>query len=264
MEIPFYYSFKEFEENYKNDLENWLKKLPNAIENDFKNESIKKYNLFYDYGSFLNTVKMTNTYDKHSDVREFLPYFGFVITNRLQILFEKEDYKTESDYIFLMNDIYRVCGYNQEKERGDKYFIDAVTYKIYIKFFKVVFDESLRKYSLELDKEKFKDFEFASREIRKFLNNEIKTEAIIKNTQEDTDEKTQNKFSVPQIIKILDKLNIKGYMQEKGFTDFQTVQLLADIFERSEKTIRNNFDNKNHITTAENYISDLKKLTAKR
>jgi hypothetical protein len=41
MEIPFYYSFKEFEENYKNDLGNWLEKFPDAIEKNFKNESIK-------------------------------------------------------------------------------------------------------------------------------------------------------------------------------------------------------------------------------
>ena len=58
MEIPFYYAFKEFESNYKTDLENWLKYFPDAIENDFKNESIKKYNFYYSdavffkYGDF--------------------------------------------------------------------------------------------------------------------------------------------------------------------------------------------------------------------
>jgi hypothetical protein len=33
--------------------------------------------------------------------------------------------------------------------------------------------------------------------------------------------KIENKFTVPQIIKILDKLNIKGMMGKNGFTDFQ-------------------------------------------
>lgn len=79
------------------------------------------------------------------------------------------------------------------------------------------------------------------------------------------DEITENKLSVPQIIKILDKLNIRASMNEKnGLTDFQTTQLLADIFGRTEKSIRNNFVNQTHTSTAENYISELKNLKAKR
>lgn len=92
------------------------------------------------------------------------------------------------------------------------------------------------------------------------------TLAIEKQSSKDleTDGLQPEKFTVPQKIKILDKLNIKGMMAEKGYTDFQTVQLLADIFGRTEKSIRNNFDNQNHTDTAEKYIADLKELKAKR
>lgn len=53
-------------------------------------------------------------------------------------------------------------------------------------------------------------------------------------------------------------------MGKNGFTDFQTVQLLADIFGRSEKSIRNNFASNKHDKLAENYKSELIKLKAKR
>ena len=88
-------------------------------------------------------------------------------------------------------------------------------------------------------------------------------EKVIQKNQE-SEEKIENKFTVPQIIKILDKLNIKGMMGKNGFTDFQTVQLLADIFGRSEKSIRNNFASNKHDKLAENYKSELIKLKAKR
>ena len=88
-------------------------------------------------------------------------------------------------------------------------------------------------------------------------------ENVIQKNQE-SEEKIENKFTVPQIIKILDKLNIKGMMANNGFTDFQTVQLLADIFGRSEKSIRNNFASNKHDKLAENYKSELIKLKAKR
>lgn len=73
-----------------------------------------------------------------------------------------------------------------------------------------------------------------------------------------------NSLSVPQKVKILDELNIKGWLQGKNYTTFQIEQLLSDLFEKTDKTIRSAFSNSNHKKIAENYLEDLKKLKAKR
>ncbi|WP_312421868.1 hypothetical protein [Epilithonimonas sp.] len=88
---------------------------------------------------------------------------------------------------------------------------------------------------------------------------------ITHSTHEYTDEITQNKYSVPQKIKILDMLNIKGWLMDKhNFTTFQIEELLSDLFDRTDKTIRNSFSDSKHENTAQQYLEGLKKVKAKR
>lgn len=73
----------------------------------------------------------------------------------------------------------------------------------------------------------------------------------------------KEKFTIPQKIKILDQLNIKGWLQEKGYTIFQIEFLLSDLFDRTDKTIRDGFSNKKHEKNAKEYLEELKNLKAK-
>lgn len=73
----------------------------------------------------------------------------------------------------------------------------------------------------------------------------------------------KEKFSIPQKVKILDQLNIKGWLQEKGYTIFQIEQLLSDLFDRTDKTIRDGFSNNKHEKSAKEYLEELKSLKAK-
>lgn len=138
----------------------------------------------------------------------------------------------------------------------DLEYMNSDKIDIHFKHFSKIFDRE-NENSLRRHTKGYKGDGLEKRIIKGLISDEIDTVG-------EMDEKTSNKFTVPQIIKILDQLNIKGIMGDKGFTDFQTVQLLADIFGRSEKSIRNNFLSKIHTTTANNYISDLKKIIARR
>ena len=86
--------------------------------------------------------------------------------------------------------------------------------------------------------------------------------AIQKN--QESEEKTENKFTVPQKIKILDKLNIKGWLQGKGYTNYQIEILLSNLFDRTDKTIRDGFSNNKHEKSANEYLEELKNLKANR
>lgn len=92
-----------------------------------------------------------------------------------------------------------------------------------------------------------------------------KTVKITDSIEEDVDEKTQNKYSVPEKIKILEILNVKGWLMDKhSFTIFQIEELLSDLFDRTDRTIRASFSNSNHENTAKKYLEELKKIKAKR
>lgn len=302
MEIPFYYSFKEFEKNYNDDLKNWFANYPDASENDFLSEVQELYNPFvrwnvkYHFIEIKKCVKIKknikddknqsenpkkNTIVIRREEIDGIPLLELckVIDSRFFYFFNSNPFFHEDFDDKPLRQILYDCEildiiYNENYKKSiygvnDDFIINYQTIKNIEEFVFFNFDKNN---DFEpffcFDERKYKNFGFAVVRIAKWIDEKLsqkdKSETIINNTQEDTDEETQNKFNIPQIIKILDKLNIKGMMQEKGFTDFQTVQLLADIFERSEKSIRNNFDNQLHTTTAENYISDLKKLTAKR
>ena len=60
-------------------------------------------------------------------------------------------------------------------------------------------------------------------------------------------------------------LNIKGWLMDKhNFTTFQIEELLSDLFDRTDKTIRNSFSDSKHENTAQQYLEGLKKVKAKR
>ncbi len=105
---------------------------------------------------------------------------------------------------------------------------------------------------------------FAWSNILRFIKR--KYEVLILRTQIDatTQDKTKTSLTVPQKIKILDQINLKGYLQGKGFTIFQIEKLVSDLLDRSDKTVRDNFNNPKNTAFAENYITELKNLKANR
>ncbi|MPS73328.1 MAG: hypothetical protein E2590_09295 [Chryseobacterium sp.] len=218
-------------------VDNYFKHYIPSIGNPFE---------YFPYSPFDGDDKFTKDYIGNK-VNDPIEHLFFLIESDKK---ENNDFKKPEDY----------------KPIHKKYLLDKLYHLDYFDFLYYENNE------VKANENKFKDFGFAvlsiideiEMRIRHFTKQQIEHKNSIENNSKDADEKTQNKYSVPQIIKILDKLNIKGMMGEKGFTDFQTIQLLADIFGRTEKSIRNNFDNQNHTTTAENYISELKNLKAKR
>lgn len=61
MEVPFYYSFKEFKENYETDLKKWLEVYTEGDETDFLNKVNSVYSKYYDYdflGEFCGTKEV--------------------------------------------------------------------------------------------------------------------------------------------------------------------------------------------------------------
>ena len=91
MEVPFYYSFKEFEENYKTDLENWLKNYLDADEIDYKKELLSTYGLFLDVSGnkFIEDINSNWIPDEYPEYYELsiITYKDFMQEKLLQYLY---------------------------------------------------------------------------------------------------------------------------------------------------------------------------------
>ncbi|MFX1613069.1 hypothetical protein JZ948_09235 [Riemerella anatipestifer] len=120
---------------------------------------------------------------------------------------------------------------------------------------------------------KYNNFKLSVPKIYKFISdrrkeiNGVQTTDEVTPTAEEqhtTGEEHEKTFTNPQKIKILDTLNIRGWLQDKGLTMFQIEVLLSDLFDISTKSIRNAMSNDIHSDFAENYIKELKQKKAKR
>ena len=118
MEIPFYYSFKEFETNYYFDFQNWIKEFPDATEKDFLFALKELYEPFvrwsgkYHFKEIRKEVKLKNepqdwmdSIGKHLNTKqELIDYISLeVLTKTIDRRFSnyfvwnqffKEDFKT--------------------------------------------------------------------------------------------------------------------------------------------------------------------------
>ncbi|MDR7783830.1 hypothetical protein RIU05_06250 [Riemerella anatipestifer] len=128
-------------------------------------------------------------------------------------------------------------------------------------------------YEILFDNIKYNNFKLSIPKIYKFISdrrkeiNGVQTTDEVTPTAEEqhtTGEEHEKTFTNPQKIKILDTLNIRGWLQDKGLTMFQIEVLLSDLFDISTKSIRNAMSNDIHSDFAENYIKELKQKKAKR
>lgn len=241
MELPIYFNLDDFKKDYLIFFdEYWIKENEDK---DFECYLIEADNYL------LETFRDIHTNPENWDLRKV----------NAELNFSKKNFSDLSKFL-----------YNSDSKRFAKFKNENYLYY-----------ESLRNILTNLHEyENFNDSEYPDyttvivmlgikmTEIRDFIFDEllkIKCYRTI-HFQSKTNQslKKPEKFSLPQKIKILDELNIKGLLQNKGFTTFQTEQLLSDLFDKTDKTIRNGFSNQSHLKTAQDYINNLKNLKAIR
>ncbi|WP_340299190.1 hypothetical protein [Riemerella anatipestifer] len=254
MKIPFYTSFKEFKDNYETDLEKWLSIYPDGDEMDY-------LKLVEDY--YKESLKSKFIYFKDEDYwiarDKERTGEGVTIDDLLDILYNEYSGNDFAEYM-------------KEKINSTDKTYKTYLEEVYIEPFKPFIDNN-DFLGLYFNDTKFKNFQYAKGKIYKFISdrrkeiNGVQTTDEVTSTAEEqhkTGEEHEKTFTNPQKIKILDTLNIRGWLQDKGLTMFQIEVLLSDLFDISTKSIRNAMSNDIHSDFAENYIKELKQKKAKR
>ena len=267
MEVPTYSSFTELLNNYEQDFQKWNNIFSDASEEDFRAEMKNKYSRYFYYDEDFGE-QFSLCIDAKTKNEEFLDFYGFInekslvniisnritfLCNHLKIQLQHENFsdfleKITDDLGSFENTYFDVYGFP-----NDKQFIEMKDI-LKIKNFLKLESNFLDDYEISFDDIKFRNFEFSVNKILQFLSNE----------NEDLNELRAAKYSTPLKIKVLDQLNIKGWLFDKGFSTFQIEALLADLFDVSDRTIRNGFSNSKHEATANKILEEIKTLKAGR
>lgn len=204
MEIPFYYSFKEFETNYYSDLQNWIKEFPDATEKDFLFALKELYEPFvrwsgkYHFKEIRKEVKLKNepqdwmdSIGKHLNTKqELIDYISLeVLTKTIDRRFSnyfvwnqffKEDFKDKTLVKILYDcEILDIVYGNEYKEsiygENDNFKINYRSIKNIEKF---VFFNLERESNDELffcfNEKRYKNFGFSVVRIAEWIDEKIK------------------------------------------------------------------------------------------
>ena len=252
----------------------------NSTENKFDNFNLTKYVVVSYFTEDEIITYLQNSFRKFKEKYIYATtsdYFG-----------KNEDFKflasriKEIDYYILGNNLYQDSYSFRAKDKFNDYgtyknhlvyyynktfyffalkYFDSDNIDMHFKHMNKIFDRERENLQRRLTKN------FKGDGLEKRITAEIESELSkmdVPNLLDITDESIAKTLSVPQKIKILDELNIKGWLQEKGFTIFQIEQLLSDLFDRTDKTIRDSFSNNKHEDSSKDYLVTLKALKAKR
>jgi hypothetical protein len=211
MDLPFYYSFKDFEENYTKDLNNFIDKYQNAREIDFLKE-IKRLCLYWtkvEYGGrVFNNLIWTKefTYSEYEgfssddaeitldmfayivdcNVKHYLPFIGnpFHSFSNIDPFGDDDD-----DGIIIMHPIEHLFSLIENQRKRPDYFHIPNDYKsihkkylldkiYHLEYFHFLYYEDG---TIKADNEKFKDFGFAVFKIMDEIDRRIKLFELQKN-----------------------------------------------------------------------------------
>lgn len=191
MEIPFYYSFKEFETNYYSDLQNWIKDYPDATEKDFLFELKELYEPFVRWSGkyhFKPKIKISYEYDGYTEyaditINEVAEYAEKKIIAHCKDIGTIEDIDAEN-YIFEDN----INPLDYWEDSNKFYSNETIHFEDkqfnYLKYF----FNYLGFLGFQLDEKKYKNFSFSVVKIAEWIDEKIK----------------ENKTTLTQPISIID------------------------------------------------------------
>lgn len=280
MEIPFYYSFKEFKENYETDLKKWLEVYTEGDETDFLNKVNSVYSKYYDFlGEFCGTKEVEKCirqkyvpdvfdgsggiYDKEGNYYEYVHIRNIVMDLDFRLMDTNfsdrdEDFAEIKDKRGLLKVLFE---YNLlDKEdcliSGPIYigFKEIYDLELFWKFDKT----TLGKWYLCFDEIKYTNFKLSIPKIYNFIQEKLNLK-IEKETQTPPPDEVES-ITLPENT---DKIQINGNYQllaflfreliEKGYINAptrngkpshkRTAEMLLKHFEFTNKTEQPSVDN---------------------
>jgi|GEM_PF-1508938 len=248
MNIPFYYSLKEFEKNYNTDLKNWFDTYIDADEIDYLNELKNEYQLFFNQNKFdfiINSNWIPNEYPENFEL-SITAYQEFMQTKLIQYLYNNGYSNFDGDYLDIpfdtnVMDFWEDCNFRTNKNSA---IIDDEKHKYLKEFF--TFDNYVKKLSFDI--KKFTNFKYAINKILEFLdekihltNSKIKNELELNKNNNEVLKSYQNAQSenekIDTVAEYIFQLSKKDIKQNDDLIDEEINDLYFDTISKLKKEI---------------------------
>ena len=244
MEIPFYYSFKEFETNYKTDLENFLKVYPDADEKDFLYQLVELYGDFIEDGRYNDNIEIEYFIDEYPE------YYNSPFRRYVEILEEQ-----------IEKHIKKIVGLNDDDSKPENInYLDfwddfnsfsevtiiPTTKHKYLK----AFFTSNSFLGLLLDEVKYKNFGFSMVKIwnfvtRKLLQFNTSSNAVTENISTKNVIEKGNNLNLK--IAMLENMDVLKWLENNIPNKTNRAEIIAKLIGGSPITIEDYLDGKNPI-----------------
>lgn len=270
MKIPFYYSFKEFENNYNNDFKKWLSDYPDAIEKDYLFELKEQYEVFvrwsgnYRFDEIITVSYIGETeYPETAEISNMEDYCNYVeqkIKDHLVdigIIDNVDSRNSESSFNGEMLEYWDDCNFRTNR---NSLVFESAKHKYLKHFFENHFF-----YGLNFQERKYKNFKYSVVKIAEYIDEKIKppTKELKKISEIETPEietKTKTPFTTPEKIALLQVTELEKYFDTlTGDIADQKYRLLSALFGVSFDTVKkcytNNTINISHKKRAKDFYN---------
>ena len=220
MEIPFYCSFNDFQNNYENDLKKFLNVFQDATEKDYLKEVIKIYSNFIDFGRYTVIEEISCNY-----IMEEYPEYGELDLNRYTEIMQEKlkiycsingfyDDKNEFPVNLEILDYWENCNI---RTKENTLVITDNRHKHYRQFYNSFFD------IIAFDELKYKNFKFSIFRIIEFIDNKIEKKEPETIQTENNNEIIEDEILSHYNLQIKQKLIL---LNELGVIEFLNNKLL--------------------------------------
>lgn len=275
-EVP-YYTYKDYEEKYEDDLNSFLKEYPNAEESDYLKKIEKCYKSWVDGNQniwdYTIMEQLCPIEGGYTEQRISLDYFGDVVNSYFKVFAKKAEFNLEtfSEMIEERDNFFTKNSARNSLELTCKRY--SLSKKYHLKFYKFLSQENGQ---IIFDFKKHEDFGFT---IMRILDDiKIKLEKSNNAPVHYEDEvlyDDDTSLSIKQKLIVLQQLGIIDYIKSIQTTSeniTHTSQIIAYIIEGKEKTIKSylnpmlteaegNFSNNNPYNVLQNKIEANKALS---
>ena len=250
MEIPFYCTITEFQQNYKTDFEQWKHIFSDGSETDFINEIRSLYGMFLDNSGRAIDEEISS----YCIPDEYTEYYQLSLSEYADLMQKKLiDYATinellnyDDDYTFSLKDDIEILDFWEEcniSTKGNGVVIDDQRHKYYREFF------NSNGISISFDEIRYRNFKFSIWKIKDFLKDrEIqssnKTDGIPAKENESLEPKTKTQFNTPEKIALLQITELEQRIDIlTGNVSEQKYRLLSALFGVSIDTVKKTYLN---------------------
>jgi len=245
MEIPFYCTFTEFQQNYKTDFEQWKHIFPDGSETDFIYEIRSLYGMFLD-NSGREIDEEISSYWIHEEYPEYyqlsLSEYADIMKEKLKDFAKINDFLTfDDDFTFSLKDDIEILDFWEEcnvRTKSNGAVINDQRHKYYREFF------NSNGISISFDEIRYRNFKFSIWKIKDFLKDRemqspYKTDGIPTKEIESLEPKTKSQFTTPEKIALLQITELERRIDIlTGNVSEQKYRLLSALFGVSYDTVK--------------------------